>query len=317
MLSIAPDLFHVVVAVIENKNGEVLIAKRHEHLHQGGLWEFPGGKVETGEAVLDALQRELHEELGLNMETAHPLIRTPYLYPDRKVLLDVWRVTAFNGEPHGAEGQRIEWTEKANLSRYEFPAANRPIITAVQLPSTYLITPEPGPDFLQQLESALRAGITLLQFRAPALDVEGYLKLAHEVVALSHRYHARVLLNSDVELLEQCKADGIHLNSNRLMNMTTRPVTEDKWLAASCHNLEELQHAEKIGIDFALLSPVKSTASHPDATPMGWEEFYSLSERCTIPLYALGGMSKDDLSEAWRNGAQGIAAIRALWGGDE
>ena len=317
MPSTAPDLVHVVVAVIENQNGAVLIAKRHEHLHQGGLWEFPGGKVEPGEEVLDALQRELHEELGLEMETAHPLIRTPYIYPDRKVLLDVWRVTAYKGKPHGAEGQRIEWAEKANFNRYEFPAANRPIITAAQLPSTYLITPEPGPDFLQQLESALRAGVTLLQFRAPELDVKSYLKLAREVMTLSHRYRAKVLLNGDVELLQQCDADGIHLNSRRLMKMEKRLVGEDKFLAASCHNLEELQQAEKIGVDFALLSPVKVTASHPDTIPMGWENFHTLSERCTIPLYALGGMSKDDLSDAWRNGAQGIAAIRALWGGDE
>ncbi|MDH5786146.1 MAG: Nudix family hydrolase [Chromatiales bacterium] len=312
----APDLrdhLHVVVAVIENLNGKILIALRHGGLHQGGLWEFPGGKVEKGEDVFRALQRELHEELGINVDAARPLIRIPHSYPDRSVLLDVWWITAFSGEPHGAEGQRVEWIEKSDLGRYPFPAANGPIITAVKLPVTYLITPEPGTNFLPQLEFALQSGITLLQLRAPNLEHKRYLKLAREVVSLAHRYDARVLLNGDIELLELCNADGIHLNSRRLMATKKRGIEAEKLLAASCHNQEELRHAELIGIDFAVLSPVKETASHPEAKPLEWERFRAMSDQCAVPLYALGGMEKDDLNEAWENGAQGIAAIRALW----
>ena len=106
------DYLHVVVAVIDNGRGEVLIAKRHEHLHQGGLWEFPGGKVEGGEAVYTALARELTEELAIAPDRAHPLIRIPHHYPDRKVLLDVWRVTSFRGELHGAEFLVELWIDR-------------------------------------------------------------------------------------------------------------------------------------------------------------------------------------------------------------
>ena len=187
------DHLHVAVAVIDNGCGEVLIAKRHDHLHQGGLWEFPGGKVEQGETVYDALKRELYEELTIELEQAHPLIRIPHEYLDRKVLLDVWRVTGFNGEPYGAEGQQVEWAIETRLDSYEFPAANKPIITASQLPSSYLITPQPGtqddwPIFLQRLELSLQRGVKLIQLRATELNSENYLQLAIDVVDLCHRY---------------------------------------------------------------------------------------------------------------------------------
>ncbi len=311
MPSTAPDTLHVVVAVIDNGKGEVLIAKRHAHLHQGGLWEFPGGKVEPGETVEAALARELREELSIALRQARPLIRIPHDYADRKVLLDVWLVSQFDGEPHGAEGQPILWVEKPRLGEYEFPAANGPIIRAAQLPPCYLITPEPGDGFLPQLRRSLEAGISLLQLRSSNLDPG----LVHQAVELCERYGARLLLNADPGLLDDSGAAGIHLNSHRLMACSERPIGEDKLLAASCHTIQELQQAERIGVDFALLSPVKPTASHPGAQAMGWRAFQELAEQCTVPLYALGGMSPEDLAEAWRHGAQGIAAIRALWDG--
>ena len=189
------DYLHVVVAVIDNGRGEVLIAKRHEHLHQGGLWEFPGGKVEVGEAVYTALARELTEELAIEPGRAHQLIRIPHQYPERKVLLDVWRVTSFRGELHGAEGQSLKWVRKDALGEYEFPEANRSIITAAQLPSCYLITPEPGgeaewPDYLQQLRQSLNAGITLLQLRATSLNHGEYWRLLRQVSACCQEYGA-------------------------------------------------------------------------------------------------------------------------------
>ncbi len=316
------DYLHVVAAVVENGRGEVLLAKRHDHLHQGGLWEFPGGKVESGEERFTALTRELREELAIEPLKARPLIRIPYSYPDRKVLLDVWHVSAYRGEPHGAEGQPLLWADKTTLRGYDFPAANRPIIRAAQLPSSYLITPHPGaegewPDFIDSLRRSLQAGVKLVQFRAPELKPENYLILAREVVTCCHEYGARVLLNADAALLEQCDADGIHLNSRRLFECQHRLVDDEKLLAASCHRLEELRHAEKIYADFAVMSPVKATSSHPRAEPLGWHRFHCLSERSAIPLYALGGVGQDDLPDAWHHGAQGIAAIRALWAGGE
>ena len=141
---------HVAVGVIFDcspsslASANILIAKRADHQHQGGLWEFPGGKVETGERVQVALQRELEEELGLqsSIDDMRPLITIPFHYPDKSVLLDVWAVyntTAFK-ESIGKEGQPLVWVEQSELANYEFPAANKAIIDALLLPKKIAIS---------------------------------------------------------------------------------------------------------------------------------------------------------------------------------
>src|SRR5579872_4050484 len=108
---------HVAVGVIFNPQREVLIAKRPAHKYKGGLWEFPGGKVEAGEAVFAALQRELHEEIGIEIIHAHPWLQVEHDYQDRKVLLDTWIVTQFSGEPASQEGQVILWVNPNDLNQ--------------------------------------------------------------------------------------------------------------------------------------------------------------------------------------------------------
>lgn len=122
----------VAVGVIRNAAGEILVARRHAHLHQGGLWEFPGGKIDDGEDSRDALRRELDEELALRVEQAEPFIVVEHAYADKAVRLEVWRVTAWSGQPHGVEGQPLRWLAPQALDPQEFPAANRPIIAALQ-----------------------------------------------------------------------------------------------------------------------------------------------------------------------------------------
>lgn len=119
---------HVAVGIIINANNQVLLAKRHGHLHQGGKWEFPGGKVENNETTTQALIRELKEEVDLNVTTTTPFMALSYDYPDKHVLLDIHLVQDFSGNGYGAEGQEIEWVDKANLAQYEFPDANQPIL---------------------------------------------------------------------------------------------------------------------------------------------------------------------------------------------
>ena len=124
---------HVAVGVIFNSQGQILIARRHDDAHQGGLWEFPGGKVESDESVCDALARELHEELGINIQASSckPLIEIRHDYSDKVVLLDVWTVSEFDGEASGKEGQPLRWVDRSQLSGYDFPAANIAIIDAI------------------------------------------------------------------------------------------------------------------------------------------------------------------------------------------
>ncbi|WP_127477866.1 Nudix family hydrolase [Sulfurivermis fontis] len=312
-------VIHVAAAAIIDAAGRVLIARRPLHTHQGGLWEFPGGKLEHGEDVLTALARELHEELGIDVLRARPLISIPYSYPDRRILLDVWRVDAFAGDARGQAGQDIRWVGLDQLAEFSFPPPNRPIITALQLPDRYLITPEPGqikdwPIFLAHLEQALQRGTSLVQLRARQLDQAGLQLLAPQVLALCRRYRARLLLNAAPSLAAELDMDGVHLNSECAKDCVQRPVAGKRWLVGvSCHTAEELAHACKMDADFALLSPVQPTASHPGVPALGWDVFARLVAATTIPVYALGGMRVVDIPTAWQHGGQGIAAINGLW----
>lgn len=310
-----PVRVHVVVAAIFNHRGEVLVALRPSSSHQGGLWEFPGGKIEPGEKEDKALAREIEEELGITITAARPLIRIPYDYPDKKVLLDVWHVDRYEGEPHGREGQPIAWVKPSDLDKQNFPAANLPIITAVRLPSTYLITPAPSEDddFFVHLERALQRGVRLVQLRITRSELQPLVLIMKRTAELCHRYGATLLANSQLQWAKQGLADGVHLNSRQLLALTERPLGTDKWVAASCHNEAELAHACRIGVDFAVLGPVMPTTSHPEAALLGWNNFERLTAQATIPVYALGGITKADLPQAWRAGGQGIAAIRGLW----
>jgi len=308
---------HVAAAVICIDQGQVLIAKRPLDKHQGGLWEFPGGKVEADEDVLAALKRELQEELGIDVEQARPLIRVRHQYPDKAVLLDVWRVDGFGGEPHGREGQPVEWCAIDALSDREFPEANLPIIAAAQLPECYLITPSPGDtgEFMANLEIALQQGVRLVQLRAKGMAADEYKSLAKQMVERCHAFGARLLLNGEPEWVAEVGADGVQLSSGKLQSLNQRPLGKGLLVAASCHTAEELQQALKLDADFALLSPIKWTKSHPDTEPLGWDEMRQLVDEMPIPVYALGGVGRNDLVDAFAAGGQGIAAIRSLWPG--
>ena len=153
------------------------------------------------------------------MQDARPLIKVRHDYPDKSVLLDVWRVNEFTGEPHGKEGQPVEWVSPRELPHRDFPAANRPIVTAARLPSVYLVTPEPEDTvkFIDRLETLLEAGVSLVQFRAKSLNGKVYRRLARRVISICARADARLLLNAPPALAEELGADGVHLSSAALL----------------------------------------------------------------------------------------------------
>lgn len=308
--------YHVVAAAIFNHAGEVLLSRRAGHVHQGGRWEFPGGKLEPGEATAEALHRELYEELGIRVQDMRPLIRVHHDYADRHVLLDVWRVGGYTGTAYGREGQPLAWVPVSELHGYRFPAANVPVIKALSLPDCYLITPEPGAgheEFLQRLARVLGGKPALVQFRARSLAAPVYRELADRALQICRAAGARMLLNADPALAPELDAHGVHLNSRRLLATKERPLPARYLVGASCHNTAELEHACRLGLDFVVVSPVRETASHPGAAALGFAGLRSLTERADLPVYALGGMSRADLPAAFAHGAQGIAAIRDLW----
>ena len=132
-------MIEVVAAVIRDHQGRILITRRPSHVHQGGLWEFPGGKRESDETALQALCRELKEEVDIEILEAAPLIKIDHDYGDKHVVLDVWNVSAFQGEAWGREGQEWRWIDESAVNDYKFPAANLPIIKALRLPEYYAV----------------------------------------------------------------------------------------------------------------------------------------------------------------------------------
>jgi 8-oxo-dGTP diphosphatase len=308
------NLVHVAVGVIEDAQGRILIARRPDHLHQGGLWEFPGGKVAEQEDVLTALRRELHEEVGIDVRQTRPLITIAHDYGDKQVWLDVHRVTKFQGEAHGREGQPVKWVTVNELTDFEFPAANHGIINAIRLPDRYMITGEfaTSTGCLEKIEYAVQQGVRLVQLRAKNLCETDYLELAKQVLVIQAQ-GVSVLLNTSLEIFAQTNATGLHLSSRRLMQLQQRPVAMEKLLSASVHNESELTQANKIGVDFMVVSPVMPTRSHPDAIALGWQRFAELVVLANCPVYALGGLCVGDIPMAQRYGAQGIAGISGLW----
>jgi 8-oxo-dGTP diphosphatase len=305
---------YVVAAALCDDEDRILLSRRPEHLHQGGLWEFPGGKVERDETPLQGLARELDEELGISLKAARPLIQVVHDYIDRRVLLDVWWVAQWLGQPAPREGQTIEWVDRRKLSERAFPAADAAVVSAVRLPPVYLISPEPGRDlgaFLGRLETCLTQGVELVQLRVkrqPAAVAE----ITRRALSLFGDNQA-LIVNADPVLARELGAHGVHLSAARLRSLTTRPLDDSHWVGASCHNAEELAHAGRIGVDYAVLSPVEKTSSHSRADPLGWERFQALVAKATVPVYALGGLRVADLAAAWQHGAQGVASVSAVW----
>ena len=307
---------HVAAAVIRGTDGKILIARRTDAQHQGGLWEFPGGKVEPVETVEDALGRELQEELAIVVSAARPLIKVQHDYPDKQVLLDVWEVSAFTGEPRGVEGQPLAWVSARDLPEYEFPAANQAIVTAARLPDQYLITPDglETPEFLRGLQKAIAGGIKLVSLRAPNGYDPKYRDLAVDATGLCAG-KAQLMLKGPFEWLGDFPSAGWHVTADQLRKYAAkgRPLAKDRWLAASCHNAEELALAEQMDVDFVTLSPVLPTQTHPDAQPLGWQQAQQLIANFSKPVFLLGGLGPDDRQQAWQAGAQGVAGIRAFW----
>jgi 8-oxo-dGTP diphosphatase len=307
---------HVAVGAIADRQGRILLARRPRQAHQGGRWEFPGGKLEPGEGLENGLARELREEVGIRVIASEPLIRVHHDYDDRQVLLDVRRVTRYAGRPHGCEGQPLRWQYPADMDPDAFPAADRPIIQALRLPDRMLITgadPTRPDAFLQRLAHALDDGVRLVQLRAPELDAAAYRALAEAALALCRSHGATLVLNPPVHPEGLPDGAGLHLNSRRLWRLPARPLPPGRLVGASCHGAEDLRRSAQLGLDYALLSPLRPTASHPEASPLGWVRFAELVEPAALPVFALGGLQPEDIPVARRNGGQGIAAIRGLW----
>ena len=310
------SLVRVAVAVILRRDGAVLLAQRVTGTPYAGYWEFPGGKLEPGETAARALARELHEELGIEVTHATPWITQRYEYPHAHVELEFFRVHAWQGEPWGRDGQSIAWQTPGAFDVAPLLPANSVVLRALMLPPVYAVSmaEELGEQtFLMRARVAIDHGLRLVQLREKSMPLEQLERLAGDLYALARPRGVRILLNGEVESARRLGCDGVHWTAARLATAQARP--DDLLCAASCHDAAELAQAARIGVDFAVLGPVKPTPSHADAIPLGWERFAELVRGTPIPVYALGGLEHGDLDTALLHGAHGIALRRAAWPG--
>jgi len=323
----ASQVTEAAVGIIQRDNGMVLLGERPTGKPWEGYWEFPGGKVEPNETPAQALKRELQEELGIMVTRFHSWITRTYEYearydqsgklvtPAKAVKLHFFIVVEWQGDPVGLEDQLLSWQNPEKLTVGPMLPANSPILTALSLASTYAISnlKEMGEaQFFERLKIALENGLMMIQVREPHLSKQDLMLFAEHVIALAKPFEAKVFINTDVQSAQQLNASGVHLSAERLMQLKVKP--EGLLAGASCHNAAELAHAKMLALDYVTLSPVKSTLSHPDASPLGWDAFNQLIAGYSLPVFALGGMLREDLDTARIYGAHGIAMQRDVWG---
>jgi 8-oxo-dGTP diphosphatase len=302
----------VAAAVLQRGDGSFLVAQRPAGKVYAGYWEFPGGKVEQGESVAEALVRELHEELGIDVRQSFPWLTRSFTYPHGAVRLNFRRVTAWDGEPDPREQQAIAWQRPEDPHVTPMLPANAPVLAALALPAEYAITDAGRLGerlMLELLERRLAGGLRLLQVREPGMAPSARMRFTAQVLDMAHRYGCRVMTKERI-----AGADGVHLTARELMLLSDKPFKHGL-VAASCHTRGELERAMALGLDFAVLGPVKRTSSHPGTQPLGWTGFEALVGASSIPVYAIGGMRETDLAPAWTAGAHGLAMLSGAWAG--
>jgi len=304
----------VAAAVILRPDGAFLLGQRAADTFYPGYWEFPGGKVEAGETPHAALVRELHEELGIEVDAAYPWIVREHAYEHAHVRLHFFRVVAWHGELRDHVHAALAWQHTDALAVSPMLPANAPVLQALALPDFYAITHAHaiGAEAqLAALERALAGGLKLVQLREAALPELAREGFAAQAVALCRRHGAQSLINNDLQLARAVGADGVHLSAEQLLRCRQRP--DLPLVAASCHDAAELARAATLGLDFVVLGPVMPTASHPGRAGVGWSAIAAMIENYPLPVFALGGLQPRDMESAWLAGAHGIAAIRAAW----
>lgn len=304
----------VAAAVILRPDGNVLLAQRPQGKVYAGYWEFPGGKLEPGETPRHALDRELHEELGLTVTRAAPWLVRRYVYPHAHVELHFFRVLGFEGEPHGHDGQAFAWQDVRRFTVSPLLPANAPIINALRLPTLYGITMASDigeASMLARLERALESGLRLIQIREKEWTPHRLQAFTERVLAAAQRFDATVLLNGTVDQARAWGCHGVHWTSAAFAQASERP--NGLLCGASCHSSSEIARAGELGIDCVVVGPVAPTRSHPDAKPLGWKSFEQMVSGTRVPVFAIGGLTARELDRAFDAGAHGIAARSALW----
>lgn len=322
----------VVVAVCRNELGEILLAQRAAKAHLGGTWEFPGGKVEVGESDVAALARELQEEIGLDLPRSaaalfQPMLTRQFNYPDRSLTIVAYTL-ALNAAQcallQGREGQELRWEKPEAIALLPTPAANAPLIAALSWPSCWHITPNIAfndavserfvLDWVAErcVLSEVSHGLVL---RLPQWPIAAYVVLAKRALALTEAVGLPLVLHGDVRACAEIDAFGFHASAVQALQWQQQGLRKADvlptgyCLAVATHDADELALAQAVAADWAWLSPVSPTPSHPDVASLGWAAWAALAQATTLPVYALGGLSQSQVAQARGYGGVGVAGI--------
>lgn len=289
---------HVAIALLFHQ-GQVLVGWRNAGQHQGNKYEFPGGKVEQGETPVEACRREIFEEVGISIQNWHSFDLIHHEYDDIEVFLHLFH--AHVPESYLSEIQKPwTWYRREQLLDLNFPKANHAIIQRLYWSQKIKIS--------EQLLHDVNAQ-ALLYWRIEATTVA-----VEQLLQLPQNMYSQLILNVDLwKMLPdqvQKQISAVHFKQHQLMELTVEALPVGIRCIAACHDLVSLQRAQSLGFDAVILSPVLATETHPEAVGLGWEKFSSYAKTVDIPVFALGGLSQNDLAFAQQHGAYGIAGIR-------
>ena len=310
------DYVHVVIGIIQNSKQQILLSRRKLESHLGGLLEFPGGKVEKNESPVDALRRELFEELKIEISDISQLIQVPYCYTDRKVLLDAYLINKYTGGIIANEVQDIQWEFIHSLDEEQFPAANHGVLKALTLPKLFAVTPDYSDDinFIENFKKVVgNSNIEVIQLRSHSLNDSAYKKVLKLCAKLCVENNVKLFANRGDHDFRDLGIAGTHLTSKKLLTLKSRPLDKEHLIGASCHNLQEIEYANKLNLDYIFIGPVLEKHQNKNRKTLGWSGFSELTKLSQIPAYAIGGMLVEDAETSIQHGGQGVAAIRDLW----
>lgn len=299
--------------ILRRKDGAVFMQQRREGQSFAGCWEFPGGKINPGESAEEAVCRELREETGIAARRFSRFVRRRHPHSaGGEIMLDFFAVSEYEGAPRGSEGQNCRWADIGALPSPLLPA-NIPVCKWLRLPPLCAISAAEifgAEEILRRLAARLQDGrIKLLLLRDKTLPPQTRRDFALRAAELCRKHGALCLINDDEKLA--ARADGLHLSAEKLRQCRARP--DFPWVGASCHTTAEIARAADLDLDFALLSPVCQTKTHPGAPPLGWQKFSETAKTASIPIYALGGMREEDAATAQTNHGCGAALMRLAW----
>ncbi len=306
----------------------VLLSQRRPGKHLAGCWEFPGGRVEPDEDQETALKRELAEELGITVHAAERWCSLTHRYPEKTVSLSIYRVTDWSGVASGLEGQAIEWVPWSQVSERSMPPADQALLKLFGLAPFYLMDSLEANDQSQarilanwqerlaSIEQTPLAGAPwLVQWSGcPGETSDEAAHLGRKAVEHAQQAGHICLVDGTPEWAKRLGADGVTVSRSQGMALTQRPKGL-AWAAMVCDDSDSLKHATSLGLDFALLSPLRISQAQPTNRPLGGEAFGALLEQAGLPVIALGGLDFDDLAWVRSLGGFGVASRSCLISG--